>query len=131
MENVVTTEMSTEETICIVEDNKPDKKLFNDLVEAPGYNAFGMGDSTEVLRIAREKCPHLIVMDSQLREVSGLETAKWIKGNTERSAIPLIATTAFAVKGEEEKIREGCCEAYSAKPVSVSHFPETVQHFLG
>ena len=55
MENVVTTEMSTEKTMCIVEDNELNKKLFKDLVEAPGYNAFGMGDSTEVLRIAREK----------------------------------------------------------------------------
>ena len=70
-------------------------------------------------------------MDIQLPEVSGLEVTKWIKEDDELKSIPVIAVTAFAMKGDEEKIREGGCEAYIAKPISVSHFIETVRKFVG
>jgi two-component system cell cycle response regulator DivK len=69
-------------------------------------------------------------MDIQLPEVSGLEVTKWIKEDDDLKAIPIIAVTAFAMKGDEEKIREGGCEAYIAKPISVSHFLDTVRSFL-
>jgi two-component system cell cycle response regulator DivK len=84
----------------------------------------------EALKIAREHKPDLILMDIQLPEVSGLEVTKWIKEDENLKSIPVIAVTAFAMKGDEEKIREGGCEAYIAKPISVGHFLETVQKFL-
>ncbi len=84
----------------------------------------------EALKFAREHRPDLILMDIQLPEVSGLEVTKWLKEDDELKAIPVIAVTAFAMKGDEEKIRQGGCEAYIAKPISVSHFLETVQKFL-
>ena len=69
-------------------------------------------------------------MDIQLPEVSGLEVTKWIKEDDSLRTIPVVAVTAFAMKGDEEKIREGGCEAYISKPISVTQFLETVQRFL-
>ena len=69
-------------------------------------------------------------MDIQLPEVSGLEVTKWLKEDDELSHIPVIAVTAFAMKGDEEKIRQGGCEAYISKPISVSTFLATVDGFL-
>ena len=70
-------------------------------------------------------------MDIQLPEVSGLVVTKWIKEDDELKSIPVIAVTAFAMKGDEEKIRQGGCEAYIAKPISVTYFLETIRRFLG
>jgi len=81
-------------------------------------------------QIARTNRPDLILMDIQLPEVSGLEVTKWIKEDDNLRAIPVVAVTAFAMKGDEEKIREGGCEAYISKPISVTQFLETVQRFL-
>ena len=117
-------------TILIVEDNELNMKLFNDLLEAHDYKILQTRDGMEALKIAREHRPDLILMDIQLPEVSGLEVTKWIKEDDNLKSIPVIAVTAFAMKGDEEKIREGGCEAYIAKPISVSHFLETVQKFL-
>lgn len=117
-------------TVLIVEDNELNMKLFHDLLEAHGYNILSTRDGMEALRITREEKPDLILMDIQLPEVSGLEVTKWIKEDDNLKSIPVIAVTAFAMKGDEEKIREGGCEAYIAKPISVSHFLETVRKFL-
>lgn len=121
---------SSAKTVLIVEDNELNMKLFHDLLEAHGYNIIGTRDGMEALRIARDRRPDLILMDIQLPEVSGLEVTKWIKEDDRLKSIPVIAVTAFAMKGDEEKIREGGCEAYIAKPISVSHFLETVKKFL-
>jgi len=117
-------------TVMIVEDNELNMKLFHDLLEACGYDILETRDGMEALKMAREKKPDLILMDIQLPEVSGLEVTKWLKEDDELREIPVIAVTAFAMKGDEEKIREGGCEAYIAKPISVSHFLETVEKFL-
>ncbi len=117
-------------TVLIVEDNELNMKLFHDLLEAHGYETLQTRDGLEALKIARENNPDLILMDIQLPEVSGLEVAKWIKEDENLKSIPIIAVTAFAMKGDEEKIRQGGCEAYIAKPISVSKFLETVERFL-
>jgi two-component system cell cycle response regulator DivK len=117
-------------TVLVVEDNELNMKLFHDLLEAHGYNILQTKDGMDALRIAREHKPDLILMDIQLPEVSGLEVTKWIKEDEDLKSIPVIAVTAFAMKGDEEKIREGGCEAYIAKPISVTNFLETVQRFL-
>jgi two-component system cell cycle response regulator DivK len=84
----------------------------------------------EALKLAREHRPDLILMDIQLPEVSGLEVTKWIKEDDSLKSIPVVAVTACAMKGDEEKIREGGCEAYIAKPISVTNFLQTVARFL-
>ena len=116
--------------VLIVEDNELNMKLFNDLLEAHGYFTLQTKDGVEALRMARQHRPDLILMDIQLPEVSGLEVTKWLKEDDELRAIPVIAVTAFAMKGDEEKIREGGCEAYIAKPISVASFMRTVEQFL-
>ena len=117
-------------SVLIVEDNELNMKLFRDLLEAHGYKTIETRDGMEALALARAHRPDLILMDIQLPEVSGLEVTKWLKEDDELRAIPVIAVTAFAMKGDEEKILDGGCEAYIPKPISVSNFLETVQRFL-
>ena len=117
--------------ILIVEDNDLNMKLFHDLLEVHGYEIVQTKDGREVLKLAKQHRPDLILMDIQLPEVSGLEVTRWIKDDEELSAIPIIAVTAFAMKGDEEKIRSGGCEAYIAKPISIANFLQTIEKVLG
>ncbi len=117
-------------TILIVEDNELNMKLFRDLLEAQGYNVLQTRDGMQALDIARRERPDLIVMDIQLPQVSGLEVTKWIKADDDLKHIPVVAVTAFAMKGDEEKIRDGGCEAYVAKPISVKSFLATIEGLL-
>ena len=82
-------------------------------------------------RPARRHRPDLILMDIMLPEVSGLDVTKWLKEDAELKAIPVVAVTAFAMKGDEERIREAGCEAYLSKPIQVAQFIETIQRFSG
>jgi two-component system cell cycle response regulator DivK len=116
--------------VLIVEDNELNMKLFNDLLVAHGYGTLQTKDGVEALALAREHRPDLILMDIQLPEVSGLQVTQWIKEDDDLRMIPVIAVTAFAMKGDEEKIRDGGCEAYIAKPISVASFLQTVERFL-
>ena len=118
-------------TILIVEDNELNMKLFRDLLEAHGYETLEARTGPEALEALKESRPDLILMDIQLPEVSGLEVTKWIKEDETISSIPIIAVTAFAMKGDEERIRQGGCEAYISKPISVAKFLETVRGYLG
>jgi two-component system cell cycle response regulator DivK len=117
-------------TVLIVEDNELNMKLFNDLLEAQGYRVLQTRDGLSALDIARASLPDLILMDIQLPEVSGIEVTKWLKEDDKLRHIPVIAVTAFAMKGDEEKIREGGCEAYISKPISVVSFLQTIDGYL-
>ncbi len=117
--------------VLIVEDNELNMKLFEDLLGAHGYDTIKTRDGGQVLDIAREQKPDLIIMDIQLPEVSGLEVTQWLKSDNELKAIPVIAVTAFAMKGDEEKIRQGGCEDYVSKPISITDFILVVQKHLG
>jgi two-component system cell cycle response regulator DivK len=117
--------------VMIVEDNELNMKLFRDLIEASGYETIQTRNGMEALDLARKHRPDLILMDIQLPEVSGLEVTKWLKEDDELHVIPVIAVTAFAMKGDEERIRQGGCEAYVSKPISVPKFIETIKTYLG
>ena len=116
-------------TVLIVEDNELNMKLFHDLLDAQGYETLQTREGLAALALAREHRPDLILMDIQLPEISGLEVTKWLKEDDDLSHIPVVAVTAFAMKGDEERIREGGCEAYISKPISVVGFLETVRRF--
>jgi two-component system, cell cycle response regulator DivK len=116
--------------VLVVEDNELNMKLFNDLLEAHGYKVVQTRDGLTALDMAREHKPDLILMDIQLPEVSGIEVTKWLKEDDTLKSIPVIAVTAFAMKGDEQKIREGGCEAYISKPISVMSFLQTIDKFL-
>lgn len=117
-------------TILIVEDNELNMKLFNDLLESKGYNILKTDNGLEAHKLARQHVPDLILMDIQLPEVSGLEVTKWLKADDDVAHIPVIAVTAFAMKGDEDKILQGGCEAYISKPISVVSFLDTIQSFV-
>ena len=117
-------------TVLIVEDNELNMKLFNDLLQAHGYNTLLAKDGRVVLEMARKNRPDLILMDIQLPEISGLEITKMLKADDDLCAIPVVAVTAFAMKGDEQKIRNGGCDGYIAKPISVASFLQTVSKFL-
>jgi len=116
--------------ILIVEDNELNMKLFRDLLEAHGYETHQSRDGQEALSMARSVLPDLVLMDIQLPVISGLDVAKALKADDDLKHIPIIAVTAFAMKGDEEKIREGGCEAYLSKPISLTSFLETVEKHL-
>ncbi|MBA4171245.1 MAG: two-component system response regulator [Hyphomicrobium sp.] len=118
-------------TVLIVEDNELNMKLFHDLLDAHGYRTIQTRNGLDALPLAREHRPSLILMDIQLPEVSGLEVTKWLKEDDELRGIPVVAVTAFAMKGDEERIRSGGCEAYISKPISVMTFLDTVRRYAG
>ena len=115
--------------VLIVEDNELNMKLFSDLLSAHGYETIQTCDGHKAVELAREHRPDLILMDIQLPEISGLEVTQWLKADEELSSIPVVAVTAFAMKGDEEKIRKGGCEDYISKPITVSKFIETVKQY--
>lgn len=122
---------SMTKTVLIVEDNELNMKLFNDLLEAHGYKTLKTSSGVDAVELTRTHRPDLILMDIQLPEVSGEDVTQWIKSDDDLRHIPIIAITAFAMKGDEERIRARGCEAYLSKPISVAKFIETVKSFIG
>jgi two-component system, cell cycle response regulator DivK len=118
-------------TILIVEDNELNMKLFHDLLYAHGYRTLQTNDGIEALNIAREHHPDLILMDIRLPEVSGLEVTKFLKEDESVRSIPVVAVTGFALKSDEDAIRNVGCDAYLTKPISITSFLETVRSFFG
>lgn len=117
-------------TVLIVEDNELNMKLFQDLLEAHDFATLQTRNGHDVIDIAREHKPDLILMDIQLPEVSGLDITKQLKADDDLKSIPVIAVTAFAMKGDEQKIREGGCEDYISKPISVMTFLDMIKKYL-
>ena len=116
-------------TVLIVEDNELNMKLFNDLLEAYGYVTIKTMSGQDAMALARQHKPHVILMDIQLPDISGEDLIEQFKADNGLKMIPIIAVTAFAMKGDEEKIRAKGCEAYLSKPISVGRFLEVVQSF--
>ncbi len=116
--------------VMIVEDNELNMKLFRDLVEASGYETVETRNGLIALDLARSSMPSLILVDIQLPEVSGIDVIKRLKEDEELRSVPVVAVTAFAMKGDEERIRASGCEEYMSKPISVPHFITMVKHFL-
>lgn len=117
-------------TVLIVEDNDLNMKLFHDLLQVHGYHILKSKDGIDAIRIARRERPDLILMDIQLPDVSGFEIIKWLKDDEDLNAIPIVAITAFAMKGDEEKIRRCGCEGYLSKPISLHDFIQTVSQYI-
>ncbi|MEE4350098.1 MAG: response regulator [Pacificimonas sp.] len=116
-------------TVLVVEDNDLNMKLFCDLLEAHGYDTMQTRDGRRVLDMVRDRRPDVILMDIQLPDVSGLEVTQWLKADEDLKSIPVIAVTAFAMQGDENRIKAGGCDAYIAKPISVARFVDVVKQF--
>ena len=117
--------------VLVVEDNELNLKLFCDLLRAHDYAADPVSDGREAVDRARAVVPDLIIMDIQLPHVSGLDLIETLKADEELKAIPIMAVTAFAAKGDEERIRDAGAEAYVSKPISVMRFIAQVEALLG
>ena len=116
--------------VLVVEDNELNLKLFCDLLRAHDYLAEPVRDGREAVTRAREFGPDLIIMDIQLPHVSGLELIETLKADDRLRLIPIMAVTAYAAKGDEERIRAAGAEAYVSKPISVTRFIESVAALL-
>jgi len=116
--------------VLVIEDTEDNRQIIRDLLTSFDYELIEAADGAEGVRMAQTHHPDLILMDIQLPEVSGLEVTKWLKDDPDLRSIPVVAVTAFAMKGDEERIREGGCEAYLSKPISVGKFIETIRSFV-
>jgi len=112
--------------VLVVEDNELNLKLFCDLLRAHDHEAEPVRDGREAVAKARDFAPDLIVMDIQMPHVSGLDLIETIKGDAELRHIPIMAVTAYAAKGDEDRIRAAGAEAYVSKPISVLKFIDSV-----
>jgi len=116
--------------ILVVEDNELNLKLFCDLLRAHGYAAEPVRDGREAVERARSFGPDLIVMDIQMPYISGLELIEQLKADAALRHMPIMAVTAYAAKGDEERIRDAGAEGYVSKPISVVRFVEAVRALL-
>ena len=116
--------------IIVVEDNELNLKLFCDLLRAHGYETEAVRDGREAVERTRAFQPDLIIMDIQMPHVSGLELIEQLKADPDLKHIPVMAVTAYAAKGDEERIRDAGAEGYVSKPISVMKFVEAVGALL-
>ena len=112
--------------ILIVEDNAANMSLAVFLVESAGHTVLSASDAEAGLALARNEHPNLILMDIQLPGIDGLEAIAQLKKDDATRAIPVIALTALAMKGDEERIRAAGCEGYIAKPMRYKEFLATI-----
>lgn len=116
--------------IQIVEDNELNLKLFCDLLRAHGFEVEPVRDGREALARAQAFGPDLVIMDIQMPHISGLEVIEQLKQEEGLAAVPVLAVTAYAAKGDEERIREAGAEGYVSKPISVARFVQEVRALL-
>jgi two-component system cell cycle response regulator DivK len=122
--------MVARKKVLIVEDNELSMKLVNDLLELRGYEIFQAALGEDAIRIARESHPDLVLLNLQLPDMFGLEVARTLKADATTQAIPLVAVTAFAMPGDEEKARAAGCDGYITKPIRIREFLRAVETFL-
>jgi len=116
--------------ILIVEDNLLNMKLFSAMVESQGYEVLQAGDGRAALDLAHRQHPDLIIMDLQLPDMSGLDVTRSLKAASDTSDIKIIATTAYALRGDEEKIQTSGCDGSMAKPIAVSDLLDLIEALL-
>lgn len=116
-------------TVLIVEDNDLNMKLFNDLLEVHGYRTVSCRDGRSALDAVRQSRPDLILLDVLLPKMSGLQLTTILKGDPETKDVPILAVTACALKGDEERILAGGCDGYLPKPITVQGFIEAIAQF--
>ena len=116
--------------IMVVEDNALNIKLFCDLLTAHGHETRGVTDSREAMDVARELGPDLVITDIQLPHIDGMELMRRLRADEELCRVPIMAVTAYAAEGDDERIRDAGAQAYVSKPISVARFAETVGELL-
>ncbi len=116
--------------ILVVEDNDLNRKLFCDVLKAHGFEVVPVADGSSVVATAKKFAPHLVIMDIQLPNVSGIDLIAQLKRDAAMAQVPVLAVTAYAGKGDEERIREAGAADYLAKPVSIMPFMAKVRALI-
>ncbi len=119
------------ETILVVEDNALNMELISDILEAHGYRVVQAVTGADALKLVPSEHPDLVLMDIQLPGLDGLTATGILKDNPETRDIPIIALTAHAMRGDEEKAREAGCDDYISKPIDTRQLPLTIRALLG
>ena len=118
------------EAILIVDDNAANLKLARLLLTAEGHDARTAIDAEQALKLLETFKPGLILMDIQLPGMDGLTLTQKLKADPETRAIVIVALTAYAMKGDEERARAAGCDGYIAKPIDVNTLPMQVRQYL-
>ena len=119
-----------DKNVMVVEDNEKNRKLMRVVLKAKGYNVIEAATGEEALNILRNQKPDIILMDIQLPGIDGITLIKQIKATTALKDTPIIAVTAYAMKGDEEKIMEAGCDAYVSKPINTQELPLIVEKYI-
>jgi two-component system cell cycle response regulator DivK len=116
--------------ILIVEDEPKNLKMLSDLLQRFAYETISASDGEQGVQLAQEKMPALILMDIMLPKMDGLEATRILKSDVKTSDIPVIALTAYAMKGDRERTLEAGCDGYIAKPIDIQELLNTVRQYL-
>ena len=119
-----------QEKILIVEDNPRNMRLLEMTLKVKGYSLLKATDGEEALDMAMTERPDLIIMDIQLPKIDGLEVTRKLKNTQAFSHIPIIALTAYAMKGDKEKAIDAGCDAYLPKPINTRELPGVIAKML-
>lgn len=121
----------SDKKVLLVEDNAANMTLATFLLQSAGYEVISATDAETGVRLARAHCPALILMDIQLPGMDGLQATAHLRADESTRAIPVVALTALAMKGDEERIRAAGCDGYIAKPLDYKSFLATVASYFG
>src|SRR5690242_8573198 len=121
--------MDTGKTVMLVEDNPHNRKIFSGMLQHAGFRVIEAEDGNQALEKAREQ-PDLILMDLSIPGVDGWEVTRRLKSDERSKAIPIIALTAHAMRGDEERALQAGCDGYLAKPISPKKVVEEVKRIL-
>lgn len=116
--------------VMVVEDNEKNRKLMRVVLKAKGYNVIEATTGEEALAMLKNQKPDIILMDIQLPGIDGLTLAKQIKADAITKDIPIIAVTAYAMKGDEQKILDTGCNAYVSKPINTQELPLVIEKYI-
>jgi len=117
-------------TVLVVEDEDVIRFLVHELLDYHGYDVLEASEGKEAFRLAQQHHPDLVLMDIELPEHSGLEVTRWLKEDDALKSIPVVAVTAYAMRGERQRMEDSGCDAYLAKPFSSNDFIATVERAI-
>lgn len=117
--------------ILVVEDNDRNRRLMRILLKSKGYEVIEATTGEEAMNYLKDQKPDLILMDIQLPHTDGLELTKEIKSTEATSDIPIVAVTAYAMKGDRERILKAGCDGYISKPINTREVPLVIASILG
>lgn len=120
----------SDKNVMVVEDNEKNRKLMRVILKAKGYSVIEATTGEEAMTILKNQKPDIILMDIQLPGIDGLTLIKQIKGAVVTKDIPIIAVTAYAMKGDEQKILDTGCDAYMSKPINTQELPLIVEKYI-